>query len=155
MPIMRLWMLCSPAVFRLRKDPQGAAALKKNFGTGFAHMITTMWQLDIVDTDAVSDSGVHGQAGFGSEMFSHGFFTGIIDFAKEYATLVEFEYLAGYQEAVAKCNVRFSARLLFFRRQKASFILGSWFLFCFAVARLYTGTNHLAFTDKAHCKFIS
>lgn len=90
-------------IFRLRKDPQGAAALKRNFGTGFARMITTMWQLDLVDVDAVNDSGVHGKAAFASEMFSHGFFTGIVDFAKEYATLVEYEYLAGYEEAVTKC----------------------------------------------------
>lgn len=92
------------SVFRLRNDHHGASLLKSSFSSRYLAMLTKLWQLDSVGVEAL-DATVS-QTTFSSEVFSNGFMNGVIDFAKEYSSLVEEDYLPGYEEETTKCYVR-------------------------------------------------
>lgn len=83
--------------------------LKEAFRNRFANMLTKLWQLDSLGVEAIDSSGPTLRT-FSSEVFSHGFFAGVIDFAKEYSSLVEVEYLQGYDAEVIRCYVRLTHR---------------------------------------------
>ncbi|CDJ67610.1 hypothetical protein, conserved [Eimeria necatrix] len=88
-------------LFRLRNDPHGSTLLKSSFSSRYLAMLTKLWQLDSVGVEAL-DVTVS-QTTFSSEVFSVGFMNGVIDFAKEYSSLVEEDYLPGYEEETTKC----------------------------------------------------
>lgn len=98
------------AVFRLRSDPHGVKILKSAFSGKFVSMLTQLWQLDSVGVETLENSVPH-MTTFASEVFSQGFLNGIVHFAREYTSLIEEEYLTGYEDATAKCYVRLHSNL--------------------------------------------
>ncbi|XP_026194080.1 uncharacterized protein LOC34622805 [Cyclospora cayetanensis] len=89
-------------LFRLQRDPRGAALLKDAFKSKFADMLTKMWQLDSTPAKSAG-SALPPLTTFSSEVFSKGFLTGVVEFSREFSLFMESDYLEGYEDDATKC----------------------------------------------------
>ncbi|CDI87506.1 hypothetical protein, conserved [Eimeria praecox] len=124
-------------LFRLRSDPHGVKLLKSSFSGKFVSMLTQLWQLDSVGLETLENSVPH-LTTFSSEVFSQGFLNGIVHFSKEYTTLMEEEYLTGYEETTTKCYCEGTFRRLeaFSTRSMEVLNFISWIAFRDYIAEL-------------------
>lgn len=97
------------AVFQLRRDRHGAAVIKKAFSTRFVEMLATLWRLDSAAIEGIKS--LPKMTTFSSDVFSNGFFSGVIDFAREFSSFIETDYLEGYEDDLSMCYVRKHRRM--------------------------------------------
>ncbi|KAL8424983.1 hypothetical protein Efla_004460 [Eimeria flavescens] len=97
-------------LFRLRRDPNGVQLLKESFNSRFPQMLTHLWQLGSYDWSDADKSTVAAPS-LTSEQLAYSFLTGVFGFSRQYAYLMEAEYLPGKEEESISCYVLFPHKL--------------------------------------------